>query len=112
MPKGTRVKRFEEYLELVHRLWTEDSVSHDSETCKLDNVRMNIRPVQTPSPPIWVGANNDKAVVRAARVGDSWFVSPHSTIATHLRQLDLYRAELDVCGKPFPAELPIINHFD
>ena len=109
VPKGTRVKRFEEYLELVHRLWTEDSVSHDSETCKLDNVRMNIRPVQTPSPPIWVGANNDKAVVRAARVGDSWFVSPHSTIATHLRQLDLYRAELDACGKPFPAELPIIK---
>ena len=109
VPKGKRVQRFEEYLELVHRLWTEDTVSHDSETCKLDNVHMNIRPVQQPGPPIWVGANNDRAVMRAARVGDSWFVSPHSTIGTSLRQLELYRNELKACGKPFPNELPLIK---
>ena len=109
VPKGKRVQRFEEYLELVHRLWTEDAVSHDSETCKLDNVHMNIRPVQQPGPPIWVGANNDRAVMRAARVGDSWFVSPHSTIGTSLRQLELYRNELKACGKPFPNELPLIK---
>ena len=109
VPKGKRVQRFEEYLELVHRLWTEDVVSHDSETCKLDNVHMNIRPVQQPGPPIWVGANNDRAVMRAARVGDSWFVSPHSTIGTSLRQLDLYRNELKACGKPFPDELPLMK---
>ncbi|MDP6081456.1 MAG: LLM class flavin-dependent oxidoreductase, partial [Arenicellales bacterium] len=109
VPKGKRVQRFEEYLELVHRLWTEDTVSHDSETCKLDNVHMNIRPVQQPGPPIWVGANNDRAVMRAARVGDSWFVSPHSTIGTSLRQLELYRTELKACGKPFPDELPLMK---
>ncbi|MDE0919248.1 MAG: LLM class flavin-dependent oxidoreductase [Arenicellales bacterium] len=109
VPKGKRVQRFEEYLELVHRLWTEDTVSHDSETCKLDNVHMNIRPVQQPGPPIWVGANNDRAVMRAARVGDSWFVSPHSTIGTSLRQLELYRNELKACGKPFPDELPLMK---
>ena len=109
VPKGKRVQRFEEYLELVHRLWTEDTVSHDSETCKLDNVHMNIRPVQQPGPPIWVGANNDRAVMRAARVGDSWFVSPHSTIGTSLRQLELYRNELKACGKPFPNELPLMK---
>ena len=109
VPKGKRVQRFEEYLELVHRLWTEDVVSHDSETCKLDNVHMNIRPVQQPGPPIWVGANNDRAVMRAARVGDSWFVSPHSTIGTSLRQLELYRNELKACGKPFPNELPLMK---
>lgn len=109
VPKGKRVQRFEEYLELVHRLWTENTVSHDSETCKLDNVHMNIRPVQQPGPPIWVGANNDRAVMRAARVGDSWFVSPHSTIGTSLRQLELYRNELKACGKPFPDELPLMK---
>jgi len=109
VPKGKRVQRFEEYLELVHRLWTEDVVSHDSETCQLDNVHMNIRPVQQPGPPIWVGANNDRAVMRAARVGDSWFVSPHSTIGTSLRQLELYRNELKACGKPFPDELPLMK---
>ena len=50
VPKGQRVKRFEEYLELIVRLWTEDSVTYHSETCQLDNVRMNLRPVQKPYP--------------------------------------------------------------
>src|SRR5215469_5954601 len=48
VPKGERVKRFEEYLTLVQRLWTEDRVSYDAPGCRLDNVRMNIRPVQKP----------------------------------------------------------------
>ena len=61
VPKGKRVARMVEYLELVRRLWTEDSVTHRGETCRLDAVRMNIRPVQRPSPPVWVAANNDRA---------------------------------------------------
>ena len=51
VPKGQRVSRFEEYLNLIVRLWTEDSVTHHSETCRLTNVRMNLRPVQKPRPP-------------------------------------------------------------
>jgi alkanesulfonate monooxygenase SsuD/methylene tetrahydromethanopterin reductase-like flavin-dependent oxidoreductase (luciferase family) len=107
VPKGQRVKRFEECLELVRRLWTEDSVTHESEVCKLDGVRMNIRPIQQPCPPIWFAANNDTAVRRAARLGDTWFVNPHSTTETNKRQIAIYKEELQSLGKPFPAELPI-----
>ena len=62
VPKGERVKRFEDYLALVQRLWTEDSVSYQRFGSACDNVRMNIRPVQKPRPPIWIAANNDPAV--------------------------------------------------
>ena len=74
------MKRFEEYLELIVRLWTEDSVTYHSETCQLDNVRMNLRPVQKPPPPIWIAANNDRAIERAARMSDAWMINPHSTL--------------------------------
>lgn len=107
--KGQRVKRFVDYLDLVERLWTGEPVSYDSPECKLDNVRMNIRPVQTPRPPIWIAANNDPAIKRAARLGDSWFVNPHAEIETIRRQMDVYRAELDAVGKPFPRELPVMK---
>lgn len=109
VPKGERVKRFEAYLDLVQRLWTEDSVSYDGPTCRLDNVRMNIRPVQKPHPPIWMAANNDPAVRRAARLGDTWFINPHATIDTIRRQMAVYRSELETVGKPFPTELPVIK---
>ena len=107
VPKGKRVERFEECLALVQRLWTEDSVTHESEVCKLDGVRMNIRPVQQPRPPIWFAANNDNAVRRAARLGDTWFINPHATTETNKRQIILFKEELEKHGKPFPKEMPI-----
>ncbi|MBI2177855.1 MAG: LLM class flavin-dependent oxidoreductase [Candidatus Tectomicrobia bacterium] len=109
VPKGQRVRRFEECLDLVKRLWTEEEVTWESEVCKLDRVRMNIRPLQKPRPPIWVAANNDKAVERAARLADTWFISPHATTATNKRQLALFRAARERAGKPFPQELPCIK---
>ena len=109
VPKGERVRRFENYLDLIQRLWTEDRVSYDDSTCHLSNVHMNIRPVQKPRPPIWFAANNDPAVKRAARLGDTWFVNPHSTIDTVRRQCAVYRSELEAIGKAPPHELPMIK---
>ncbi len=109
VPKGERVKRFEEYLALVQRLWTEESVSFDAFGIRLDNVRMGIRPVQKPRPPIWMAANNDPAVKRAARLGDAWLINPHAAFDTIRRQIAVYRAELKAAGKAAPRELPIIK---
>ena len=107
VPRGKRVARFEEYLTLIERLWTEENVSHQSETCILNNVRMNIRPVQTPRPPIWLAANNDRAIERAARMTDAWFVNPHSQLETIRRHMEIYKSALRKSGKSAPKELPI-----
>ena len=109
VPKGERLKRFEEYLALVQRLWTEDSVSYEGAVCRLDKVHMNIRPVQKPRPPIWMAANNDAAVKRAARMSDAWLINPHATIETIRRQMPMYHAELKAAGKGAPRELPLIK---
>lgn len=109
IPKGQRLKRFEACLDIVKRLWTEDAVTVETEATKLHQVTMTCRPVQTPHPPIWFAANNDNAVKRAARLGDAWFINPHATMATSLRQMGLYREELKRVGKPFPTTLPMIK---
>ncbi|HUJ75772.1 MAG TPA: LLM class flavin-dependent oxidoreductase, partial [bacterium] len=106
VPKGQRLKRFEECLALVQRLWSEESVNYESEVCKLNGVRMNLRPVQKPRPPIWMAANGDNAVKRAARLADAWFINPHANTETLVRQLGLYRDELKRLGKPAPREIP------
>lgn len=107
--KGTRLRRFEECLEVVKRLWTEDDVSINTEATSLANVTLTCRPVQKPYPPIWFAANNDNAVKRAARLGDNWFINPHATMTTIKRQMGLYRDELERVGKPFPKVLPMIK---
>jgi len=109
VPMTQRVKRFTRHLELIKRLWTEESVTHEDESCKLVNVRMNLRPVQTPHPPIWVAANQDVAVRRAARVGDAWMLNPHATLPTLVRQMALFREERKVAKLPPPHAIPCVR---
>jgi alkanesulfonate monooxygenase SsuD/methylene tetrahydromethanopterin reductase-like flavin-dependent oxidoreductase (luciferase family) len=99
--------RFEECLAAVKRLWAEDFVDMRGSHFVLDHANATVKPLQKPHPPIWIGANADVAVRRAARLGDCWYINPHSTLTTLARQMDIYRRELDSCGKPFPAELPM-----
>ena len=40
-----------------------------------------------PRPPIWLAANNDNAVLRAARLADAWLLNPHTKLDELERQL-------------------------
>ena len=108
VPRDQRVRRFETNLEVAARLLEGERVSLDAAHCKLDDVAMSLRPVQQPRPPIWIGANNDNAVRRAARLGDTWVINPHARLDTLERQIrEIYRPALTELGKPFPEELPM-----
>jgi len=105
--KGEGVARFEQNLEAIKQLWTGEKVSMTGSHFELDGAAISLPLKQKPHPPIWIGANVDKAVRRAARLGDCWYLAPHQTMETLARQMDLYRAELDAVGKLFPKEMPI-----
>jgi alkanesulfonate monooxygenase SsuD/methylene tetrahydromethanopterin reductase-like flavin-dependent oxidoreductase (luciferase family) len=101
-----RVKRFEENLTAMKRLWTEDVVDMVGSHFTLKGASASTRPVQKPHPPIWIGANADPAIQRAARLGDCWYVNPHNRIDTIIQQVDVYKRALDEYQKPFPKEFP------
>jgi len=48
--------RFEEGIDIIRRLWTEERVSYEGRYFKLHDVHLMPRPVQKPHPPIWVAA--------------------------------------------------------
>jgi alkanesulfonate monooxygenase SsuD/methylene tetrahydromethanopterin reductase-like flavin-dependent oxidoreductase (luciferase family) len=100
-----RIRVFEEKLEVVRRLLEGEAVTASGPGYRLEEARLSLRPVQRPRPPIWMAANNDAAVRRAARLADTWFVNPHSTVDELARQVELFRAER---GTPV-AELPAIR---
>jgi len=99
--------RFEECLLAVKRLWTEDFVDMTGSHFVLDHANSTVKPLQKPTPPIWIGANADVAIRRAARLGDCWYINPHSTLSTIERQIGIYKRALDDAGKAFPRELPM-----
>lgn len=105
--KSDGVARMEENLAAIRRLWSGERVSLKGARFELDEASISVPLQQDPHPPIWVGANRDGAVRRAARIGDCWYLNPHQTLSTLARQMDIYRNELDRLGKPFPDELPI-----
>lgn len=62
-----RGKRLDENLVALKRLWSEDTVTMTGSHFELDGASCCPRPLQRPHPPIWVGANADAALRRAAR---------------------------------------------
>jgi len=102
-----RVPRMLEALDLVKRLWTEEVVTFEGRFFQLHDATCTIRPVQKPHPPIWIAANADRAVLRTARLGYSWFINPHAALPTIERQWARYKQALAEADQPMPAARPI-----
>ena len=104
-----RVGRLEEGLEIIERLWTGEPVSHAGRQFVLENVRISMPTLQRPRPPIWLAANADAGVKRAARLGDAWLMNPHTTLEALARQLALFREARRAAGRPPAQETPLIK---
>ena len=102
-----RVSRYLECLEVMRQLWTQDEVTFHGERFDLEGARMTLRPRQQPHPPIWVAANGDAAIKRAARRGHTWYVNPHATYTSIKQQIELYHEIADSAGSGAPQGLPI-----
>src|SRR6266513_4917280 len=67
----TRGKRTDEALEIIARLWREDSVDFAGTHYRLAGASISPKPVQ-PDLPMWIGGSSDAAVRRTARFGTGW----------------------------------------
>lgn len=75
-----RGARFEEGLELLKQLWTKNNVTFSGKYHKLENVTIEPKPVQKPTPPIWIAnalkifnvkpKTTERILRRTARMGD------------------------------------------
>ena len=109
LSKPQRFRRFVEGIEIIKRLWTEDHVTHEGQEFQIHDVTVDPKPMQKPRPPIWVAANSDAAVERAAKIGDGWMIGPHSAIEELARQVELFRNAWRGAGKSGNPDLPIIR---
>jgi probable F420-dependent oxidoreductase len=62
----------DEYVRLMRTLWTEELPQFEGKYYRIHDVTMLPKPVQRTGPAIWVGGQTDRAIRRAAELGDAW----------------------------------------
>jgi len=72
VPHAERGARVTEGIEVVRALWRDTPASFKGRFTQFEGVSIDPKPVQRPSPPIWVGGRSDAALRRAGRQGDGW----------------------------------------
>lgn len=73
--RGNRGPRFEEHLQAMVAIWTQEEASFHGEYVSFDALHVFPKPVQKPRPPLWIGGRSAKARERAAVLGDAWYPS-------------------------------------
>ncbi len=97
-PQRLRVSRFVETFEIMKLLWAEDDVSYSGRHYNFSGASINPKPLSQPIP-MWIGANADPAVRRAAQIADAWVISPGWTPDYIEERLRFYHAALKEFGR-------------
>ena len=90
---------FDEAIEVIRGVWSEDDFAHEGSTFSAKGQTANPKP--TPHPPIWIGGNSRLSRQRVARYGDGWspFPAPRTLASTAktrpLESVDDLRPMLD-----------------
>ena len=72
VPFHKRGNIMDQNLDILTRLWQEDSVTGSYPPYELAEAVMSPKPVQKPRPPILIGGYVDRVLTRAGVVGDGW----------------------------------------
>ncbi len=72
VPWPRRGKRTDEYLDVLHTLWCDETSAYQGEFYSLDACTMQPKPVQQPHPPVHIGGESDAALARVAHAGQGW----------------------------------------
>jgi alkanesulfonate monooxygenase SsuD/methylene tetrahydromethanopterin reductase-like flavin-dependent oxidoreductase (luciferase family) len=102
-----RWKRFDEAIQVVRSLWSGDSVGFTGHFYSTAGIDLEPKPLQKPSPPIWIGSwGSDAGLRRVARLGDGWLDSAYNTMPGQFAAaLWKLRDQLKIFGKD-PANFP------
>ncbi len=108
IPLGTmaeRMDRFDEGVEVIHRLLTQETTTFTGRFFQLAEARCEPKPIQRPRPPIVIGGKGEKRTLRTvARYADYWDAMFHEDTASWLRLDTILSEHCREVGRD-PAEI-------
>ncbi|HEV8341714.1 MAG TPA: LLM class F420-dependent oxidoreductase [Candidatus Binatia bacterium] len=71
-PFEDRGRVTDEYIKAFKELWTKENPTFKGTYCKFSDLAFLPKPAQKPHIPIWIGGHSNRALRRAAELGDGW----------------------------------------
>jgi alkanesulfonate monooxygenase SsuD/methylene tetrahydromethanopterin reductase-like flavin-dependent oxidoreductase (luciferase family) len=100
IPMSGRIERFREALEVLRGAWTVPNFSYRGRFFELEEAVAYPKPIQSPHPPLMVGAWSDQGVRLAGEWGDGWLADEMPTMTEIGRWLEIYRAGAKIASRP------------
>ena len=94
-----RVRRFTEIIDVMKALWTQPEANFQGEFWQLYGLKMEPKPLQSPHPPIWLGARHTNALRRAVKHGNGWMGAGSSDTASFITAVDQTKTFLEEAGR-------------
>jgi probable F420-dependent oxidoreductase len=101
-----RGARFEEQLAIMQGLWTQEQIEFKGTYYTVQG-RLEPKPVQQPSPPVWIGGWGDITLRRAATLADNWIPGPTADFRRLLAGRKQFLERRGAAGRQEPAEWPL-----
>lgn len=107
-------ERFDEGLEVLVKAWSGERFSFRGKYYTVDDVQLNVVPVQKPRPPIWIAVLRNDAAAQVGRRGFPVMMIPYATTDRLSELADTVRAFRDAFigagGDPAYATVPFGMH--
>jgi probable F420-dependent oxidoreductase len=100
------VRRLIETTDILKALFADGPANYQGRIWQLDDVHLNPKPVQRPTPPIWLGGRHPDGLRRAVRHGTGWMGPGGASTADFGRYVKQIRQFLDEQGRD-PAQFTI-----
>lgn len=102
-PLRERFDRFEEAVEVIHMLLTQDVSNYQGQHYRLRNARCEPKPIQRPRPPLVIGGGGEKRTLQTtARWADHWnFSSMEFDLDAFRHKTSVLEDWCERVGRPF-----------
>jgi alkanesulfonate monooxygenase SsuD/methylene tetrahydromethanopterin reductase-like flavin-dependent oxidoreductase (luciferase family) len=97
---ATRIKQLEEAIQIVKKMWTEETVSFRGKYYKIEEAHCNPKP--KPSPPILICSGSGKKMMNlVARYADRWNLGKWSTVEEYDHYSSILREYCSEVGRDY-----------
>ncbi|HVN88528.1 MAG TPA: LLM class flavin-dependent oxidoreductase [Candidatus Binataceae bacterium] len=98
VPIEESTARFHEVVDIVVKAWKNERLTYKGKYFSFEDVEVLPKPLQQPTPPIWMASGSKEALAWAASKGYSVLMSPHATHTESKENWEYYSDQLAANG--------------